>query len=172
MQKAGLDEAEAGIKISGRNINNLGYADEASLWMKVKRNWRASWWRWKRKSEKADLNLNFHKRKSMASGPFTLWQTDRETMETVWDFIFLGSGITADDDCSLEIKRYLLLGRKAMTNPDSVLRSRDITLPTKVCLVKVMVFPVVMCMDVRGGQYRKLSTEELMLLNCGVAGYS
>ena len=89
MQKAGLDEAEAGIKISGRNISNLGYADEASLWMKVKRNWRASWWRWKRKSEKADLNLNFHKRKSIASGPFTLWQTDRETMETVWDFIGL-----------------------------------------------------------------------------------
>ena len=144
MQKAGLDEAESGIKIAGRNIRNLGYADEAPLWMKVKRNWKASWWKWKRKSEKTRLNLNIHKRKSMASGLITLWQTDRETVETVWDFIFLGSRITADDACSLEIKRHLLLRRKAMTNLDSILKSRDITFPTKVCLVKVIVFPVVM----------------------------
>ena len=144
MQKAGLDEAESGIKIAGRNIRNLGYADEAPLWMKVKRNWKASWWKWKRKSEKTRLNLNIHKRKSMASGLITLWQTDRETVETVWDFIFLGSRITADCDCSHEIKRHLLLGRKAVTSLDTLFKSTDITLPTKVHLVKAMVFPVIM----------------------------
>ena len=115
-------------------------------------------------SEKAGLKINIQKMKIMASGPITLWQIDGETMETVRDFIFLGSEITANVDCSHEIKRHLLLRRKAMTHLDSILKSRDITLPTKVCLVKAVVFP---CMDVRVGPYRKLSTEELMLLNCG-----
>ena len=113
------------------------------LWQKVKRNQRASW-KWKRRVEKVGLKLNLQKTKIMASGPITSWQIDGETVETMIDFIFLGSKITADGDCSHEIKRLLLLGRKAMTNIDSTLKSRDITLPTKVHLVKVMVFPVVM----------------------------
>ena len=142
MRNTGLDEAQAGIKIAGRNINNLRYADDTtfmaeseelkSLLMKVK------------KSEKVGLKLNIQKSKIMASGPITSWQIDGETMETVRDFIFGGSKITADGDCSHKIKRHVLLGRKAMTNPDSILNSRDITLPTKVRLVKAMVFPVVM----------------------------
>ena len=120
----------------------------------------------KEKSEKVGLKLNIQKTKIMASGPIISWQIDGETMETVRDFIFLGSKITEDGDCSHEIKRFLLLGRKVMTNLDSILKSRDITLPTKVLLVKAMVFPVVMygCMDVRVW----LRAEELMLLNCGV----
>ena len=113
------------------------------LWQKMKRNWGASWWKWKR-SEKAGLKLNIQKTKIMASGPIISWQIDGETMETVADFISLGSKITLDTDYSHEIKRHLLLGRKAMTNLDSILKSRDITLPTKICLVKAMVFPVVM----------------------------
>ena len=119
----------------------------------------------KEESEKAGLKLNIQKTTIMASGPITSWQIDGETMETVTDFIFLGSKITADGDCSHEIKRRLLPGRKAMTNLDSVLKSQDITLPTEVCLVKVMVFPVV-CMDMRDGPQRRLSTKELMPLNC------
>ena len=119
----------------------------------------------KEESEKAGLKLNIQKMKIMASSSITPWQIDRETMVTVTDFIFLGSKITADDDCSHEIKRHMLLGRNAMTNIDSILKSGDITLPTKVCLVKAMVFPVVM---LRVGWYRRLSTKELMLLNCGV----
>ena len=125
----------------------------------------------KEESEKVGLKLNIEKTKIMASGPITLWQIDRETMETVRDFIFLTSKITPDGDCSHEVKRCLLLGRKAMTNLDSILKSRDITLPTRVRLVKAMVFPypyMWSCMDVRVGPLRKLSTEELMLLNCGV----
>ena len=114
------------------------------LWQTVKRNYKASWWKWKRESEKVGLKLNIQKSKIMASGPITSWQKDGETVETVADFIFLGSKITADGDCSHEIKRHLLFGRKVMTNLDSILKSRDITLLTKVCLVKAMVFPVVM----------------------------
>ena len=121
----------------------------------------------KEKSEKVGLKLNIQKTKIMISGPITSWEIDGETMETVSDFIFWGSKITADGDCSHEIKRRLLLGRKVMTNLDNVFKSRDITLPTKVCLVKAMVFQV-SCMDMTVGLCRKLSTEELMLLNCGV----
>ena len=121
----------------------------------------------KEESEKAGLKLNIRKMKIMASGPITSWQIDGETMETVTDFIFLGSRITADGDCSHEIKRHLLLGRKAMTNLDNVLKSRDITLPTKVCLVKAMVFPVVMY-EFESWTIKNLGAEELMLLNCGV----
>ena len=121
----------------------------------------------KEDNEKVGLKFNIQKTKIMASSPITSWQIDGETMETVRDFIFLGSKITADGDCSHEIKRHLLLGRKVMTNLNSIFKSRDMTLPTKVHLVKAMVFPVVM-MDVRVGSLRKLSTEELMLLNCGV----
>ena len=145
MQNAGLDEAQAGIKIAGRNINNLRYADGESeeelksLLMKVKE-----------ESEKVGLKLNIQKTKITASGPITSWQIDGETMETVIDFIFLGSKITAVGDCSHEIKRCLLLRRKAMTNLVSVLKSKDISLPTKVRLIKAMVFPVVMY-DVRVG---------------------
>ena len=121
----------------------------------------------KEENEKVDLKLNIQKTKIMASSPIVSWQIDGEAMETVADFIFLGSQITGDGDCSHEIKRSLLLGQKTMTNLDSVLKSRDITLPTKVHLVKALVFPVVI-MDVRAGPQRKLSTEELMLSNCGV----
>ena len=120
----------------------------------------------KEESENVGLKLNIQKTKIMASGPITSWEIDGETVETVSDFIFLGSKITVDGDCSHEIKRHLLLGWKVMTNQDSILKSRDITLPTKVCLVKAMVFPVVM--DVRVGLWRKLSAEKLMLLNYGV----
>ena len=133
------------------------------LWQKVKKNQRTSWWKWKRRE--IGLKLNIQKTKIMASGPITSWEID--TVETVSDFIFLGSKITADGDCSHEIKRRLLLERKVMTNLDSILKSRDITLPTKVYLVKAMVFPVVMY-DARVGLWRKLSAKELMLLNCGV----
>ena len=121
----------------------------------------------KEESEKAGLKLSIHKTKIMASGPITSWQIDGETMETVRDFIFLGSKITADGDCSHEIKRHLLLGRKAMTNLDSILKSRDINLPTKIHLVKAMVFPVVMY-GCESCTIKKLSTKELMLLNCGI----
>ena len=121
----------------------------------------------KEESEKAGLKLNIQKTKIMASGPITSWQIDGETMEPVRDFIFLGSKITAESDCSHEIKRYLLLERKAMTNLDSILKSRDITLPTKVCLVKAIVFPIVMC-GCKSWTIKKASAEELLLLNCGV----
>ena len=140
MRNTGLEEAQAGIKTAGRNINNLRNPDNTTLMVKEIRNKRASWWRWKRSVEK----LNIQKTNIMASGPIISWQTDWETMQTVTDAIFLGSKITADRDCSHEIKRHLLLGRKAMTNLDSILKSRDITLPTKICIVKAMVFPVIM----------------------------
>ena len=137
MRNAGLNEALAGIKIAGRNINNLRYIAESeelkSLLMKVNKD-----------SEKSGLKLSIQKMNIMASSHITSWQTDEKTMKTVRDFIFLGSKITADGDCSHEIKRCLILGRKAMTNLDSILKSRDITLPTKVHLVKASVFPVVM----------------------------
>ena len=144
MQNAGLDEAQAGIKISGRNINNLRYAEDTILLAESEEELKILSRKVKEESKKAGLKLNIHKTKIVASDPITSWQIDGETMETVTDFIFLGSKITEDGDCSHEIKRLLLLGRKAMTNLDSILKSRDITFPTKICLVKAMVFPVVM----------------------------
>ena len=144
MQNAGLDEAQAGIKIARRNINNLRYADDTTLMAESDRGTKNLLMKVKVESEKVGLKLNIQKTKIMASGPITSWQIDGETVETVADFIFLGSKIAADGDCSHEIKRRLLLGRKVMTNPDSIFKSRDITLPTKVHLVKALVFPVVM----------------------------
>ena len=144
MQNAGLEEAQTGIKIAGRNINNLRYADDTILKAESEDELKSLLMKVKEENEKVGLKLNIQKMKIMASGPITSWQIDGETVETVSDFIFLGSKITADGDCSHEIKRRLLLGRKAMTNLDSILKSRDITLPTKVHLVKAMVFPVVM----------------------------
>ena len=143
MRNAGLDEAQPGIKIAGRNINNLRYADDTTL-MAESEELKSLLMKVKEESEKVGLKLNIQKTKIMASGPITSWQIDGETMEMVRDFIFLGSKITADSDCSQEIKRCLLLERKAMTNLDSILKSRDVTLPTKVHLVKAMVFPIVM----------------------------
>ena len=139
-----LDEAQAGIKIAGKNINNLRYADDTTLMAESKEELKSLLMKVKEESEKIGFKLNIQKAQIMASSPITLWQIDGETMETVTDFIFLGSKISADGDCSHEIKRCLLLGRKAVTNLDSILKSRDIPLPTKVCLVKAMVFPVVM----------------------------
>ena len=144
MRNAGLEEAQAGIKIAGRNISNLRYADDTTLMAESKEELKNLLIKVKEESEKVDLNLNIQKTKIMASGPITSWEIDAETVETVSDFILGGSKITADGDRSHEIKRLLFLGRKAMTNLDSILKSRDITLPTKVCLVKTMVFPVVM----------------------------
>ena len=143
-KRPGLDEAQAGIKIAGRNINNLRYADDTTLMAESVEELKSLLMKVKEESEKAVLKLNIQKNKIMASGPITSWQTDGETMETVTDFILGGSKITADGDCSHKIKRHLLLGRKAVTNLDSILKSRDITLPTKVHLVKAMVFPAVM----------------------------
>ena len=137
MQNAGLDEAQAGIKIAGRNINNLKYADDTTLMAESKEELKSLLMKVKEESENVGLKLNIQKTKIMACGPITSWPIDGETMETVRDFL-LGSKITADGDCSHEIKRCLLLGRKVMTNLNSVLKSRDITLPTKVCLIKVM----------------------------------
>ena len=144
MRNAGLEEAQAGVKIVGRNINNLRYADDTTLVTESEEELTSLLMKVKEESEKVDLKLNIQKTKIMASGPITSWQIDGETMETVSDFIFLGSKITADGDCSHEIKRRLLLRRKVMTNLDSIFKSRDITLSTKVRLVKVMVFLVVM----------------------------
>ena len=143
MRNAGLEEAQAEIKIARRNINNLRYADDTTL-MAESEELKSILMKVKEECEKADLKLSFQKTKIMESGPITSWQIDGETVETVADFIFLGSKITADGDCSHEIKRLLPLGRKVMTNLDSILKSRDITLPTMVHLVKAMVFPVVM----------------------------
>ena len=143
MRNAGLDEAQAGIKIAGRNINNLRYAGDTTL-MAESEELKSLLMKVKEESETVGLKLNMQETKIMASGPITLWGINGETVETVTDFIFWGSKITADGDCSHEIKRRLLLGRKVMTNLDSILKSRDITLPTKVHLVKALVFPVVM----------------------------
>ena len=144
MRNAGLEEAQAEIKTAGRNINNLRYADDTTLMAESEEELKSFLMKVKEESEKVSLKLNIQKTKIMASGPITSWQIDGETVETVSDFIFLGSKITADGDCSHEIKRRLLLGRKVMTNLDSILKSRDITLPTKVRLLKALVFPVVM----------------------------
>ena len=141
MRNAGLEETQAGIKIAGRNINNLRYADDTTLMAESEEELKSLLMKVKVESEKVGLKLNIQKTKIMASGPITSWEID---CETVSDFIFLVSKITADGDCSHEIKRCLLLGRKVMTNLDSILKSRGITLPTKVCQVKAMVFPVVM----------------------------
>ena len=144
MRNAGLEEAQAGIKIARRNINNLRYADNTSLVAETEEELKSLLMKVKEESEKVGLKLSIQKIKIMASGPITSWEIDGETVEAVSDFIFWGSKITADGDCGHEIKRHLLLGRKVMTNLDSILKSRDITLPTKVHLVKAMVFLVVM----------------------------
>ena len=144
MRNAGLDEAQAGIKIAGRDINNLRYADDTTLMAEREEELKSLLMKVKEESEKVGLKLNIQKMKIRASGPITSWEIDGETVETVSDFIFIGSKITTDGDCSHEIKRRLLLGRKVMTNLDSIFKSRDSTLPTKVRLVKAMVFPVVM----------------------------
>ena len=141
MRDARLEEAQAGIKIAGRNINNLRYADDTTLMAESEEELKNLLMKVKAESEKVGLKLNIQKTKIMASGPISSWEIDGET---VADFIFLGSKITADGNCSLEIKRCLLFGRKVMTNLESILKSRDITLPTQVCLVKAMVFPVAM----------------------------
>ena len=162
MRNAGLEEAQAGIKIARGNINNLRYADDTTLMAESEEELNSLLMKVKEEREKVGLKLNIQKTKIMSSGPIPSWQIDGET---VADFIFLGSKITADGNCSHEIKRCLLLGRKAMTNLDSILKRKDITLPTKVCLVKAMVFPVVMygCES-----WTVKKAEELMLLNCGV----
>ena len=144
MRNTGLEETQAGIKIAGRNINNLRYSDDTTLMAESEEELKSLLMKVKVESEKAGLKLNIQKTKIVASGPITSGEIDGETVETVSDFIFLGSEITADGDCSHEIKRRLLLGSKVMCNLDSIFKSRDITLPTKVCLVKAMVFSVVM----------------------------
>ena len=165
MRNAGLDESQAGIKIAGRNINNLRYAGDTALMAESKEELKSLLMKVKEESEKAGLKLNTEKAKIMASGPITSWQIDGETMETVTDFIFFGSKITADGDCSHEIKRHLLLGRKAMTKLDSILKSRDITLPPKIYLVKAMVFPVVMygceCWTIKMAEQQRIDSFEL-----------
>ena len=165
MRNAGLEEAQAGIKIAGRNINNLRYADDTTLMAESEEELKNILMKVQKESEKVGLKLNIQKTKITASGHITSWKIDGETMA---DFIFGGSKITADGDCSHEIKKRLLLGRKVMTNLDSIFKSRDITLPTKVRLVKAMVFPVVMFGCESWTIKRRLNTEELMLLNCGV----
>ena len=144
MRNAGLEEAQTRIKIAGKNINNLRYADDTTFMAESKEELKSILLKVKEESKKVGLKHNIQKTKIMASSPITPWEIDGKTVETVSDFIFLGSKITADGDCSHEIKRCLLLGRKVMTNLDSIFKSRDITLPTKVHLVKAMVFPVVM----------------------------
>ena len=163
MRNTRLEETQAGIKIAGRNINNLRYADDTTLMAESEEELKCLLM--KEESEKVGLKLNIQKTKIMASGPITSWQIDGETVETVSDFIFRGSKITADGDCSHEITRRLLLGRKVMTNLDSILKSRDITLPKKVHLVKSMVFPVVMygceSWTVKKAEHRKVDAFEL-----------
>ena len=144
MRNAGLEEAQAGIKIAGRNINNFRYADDTTLMAESEEELKSLLMKVKEESEKVGLKFSIQKTKIMASGPITSWEIDGETVETVSDFIFGGSKITADGDCSHEIKRRLLLGRKVMTNLDSILKSKDITMLIRVCLVRAMVFPVVM----------------------------
>ena len=144
MRNAGVEEAQAGIKIAGRNISNLRYGDDTTLMAESEEELKSLLMKVKEESEKVGLKLNIQKTKIIASGPITSWEIDGETVETVSDFILGGCKITADGDCSHEIKRHLLLGRKVMTNLDSIFKSRVITLLTKVCLVKAMVFPIVM----------------------------
>ena len=164
-----LDEAQAGIKIAGRKVNNLRYADDTTLMAENKKELKSRLMKVKEENGKSGLKLSFQKTKIMGSSPITSWKIDVETMETVTDIIFLVSKITVDGDCNHEIKRLLLLGRKAMTNLDSILKSRDITLPTKFHVVKAMVFPVVIyrCVSwtIKKAECQRI---ELMLLNCGV----
>ena len=167
MWNAGLDEAQAGIKIARRIINNLRYADDTTLMAESEDELRSLLMKVKEESEKVGLKRNIQKTKIRASGPITSWEIDGETVETGSDFIFGGSQITADGDCSHEFKRCLLLGRKVMTILDSLLKSRDITLPTKVHLVKAMVLPVVMH-GCESWTVKKAEGEELMLLNCEI----
>ena len=165
MRNAGLDEAQARIKIAGRNINNLRYADDTTLMIENKEELKSILMQLKEESEKVGLKLIIQKTNIMAPGPITSWQIDGETVETVSDFIFRGSKITADGDCSHEMKRCLLLGRKVMTNLDSIFKSRDMTLPTKVRLVKAVVFPVVMygceSWTVKKAEHRRIDAFEL-----------
>ena len=165
MRNAGLDEAQTGIKIAGRNINNLRYADDTTLMAESKEELNSLLMKVKEESEKVGLKLNIQKTKIMAPSPINSWQIDGETVETLRDFILGGSKITADGDCSHDIKRCLLFGRKAMTNVDSILKSRDITLPTKVCVVKAMVFPVVMygyeSWTIKKAEHRRIDAFEL-----------
>ena len=170
MRDIGLDEAQAGIKIAGRNINNLRYADDTTF-MVESEELKSLLMKVKEESEKVGLKFNIQKTKITASGPITSWQIDGETMETMRDFILGGSKITADGDCSHDIKRHLLLGRKAMTNTDNILKNRDIILLTKVCLVKAMVFLVVMY-GCESWTIKKAYCQILMLLNCSVGGDS
>ena len=165
MRNAGLDEAQAGIKIAGRNISNLRYADDPTLMAESEEKLKSLLIKVEEESEKVGLKLNIQKTKIMASDPITSWQIDGETVEIVTDFILGGSKITADGDCSHEIKRHLLLGRKAMTHLDSILKSRDITLPTKVRLVKAMVFPIFMygyeSWTIKKAEHRRIDAFEL-----------
>ena len=167
MRNTGLNEAQAGIKVAGRNINNLRYADDTTLMAESEEELKSLWRKVKEESEKVGLKLNIQKTKNKASGPITSWQIDEETVERVSDFIFSGSKITSDGDCLYEIKRHLLLGRKVMTNLDSILKTRDITLPKKVRLVKAMVFPAIMygceSWTVKKAEHRRIDA-----LNCGV----
>ena len=181
MRNARLDEEQAEIKFARKNINNLRYADDTTLTAESEEELKSLLMKMKQESEEVDLKLNIQKTKIVASGPITSWQIDRETMETVTDFIFLGSKITADGNCSHEIKRRLLLGRKAMTNLDSTLKSRGVTLPTKVRLVKAMVFPVVMyeceSWTIKKAEHRRIDAFELwcwrrLLTVCWTAGRS
>ena len=165
MRNAGLEEAQARIKIARRNINHLRHEDDTTLMPESEEELKSLLIKVKEESEKVGLKLNTQKTKIMVPSPITSWEIDGETVETVSDFIL--GGFTADGDCSHEIKRHLLLGRKLMTNLDSISKSRDITLPTKVRLVKAMVFPVVMY-GCESWTVKKLSAKELMLLNCGV----
>ena len=171
MKNAGLEEAQAGIKIAGRNVNNLRYADDTTPMAESEEELKSLLLKVKEESETVGLKLNIQKTKIRASGPITSWQIDGETVQTMADFIFLCPKITADGDCSHEIKTLLLLGRRVMTKLDSVLKSRDINLPTKVLLVRLWFFQW-SCMEEKVGPQRKLSAKELMLLNCGVGGDS
>ena len=168
MRNAGLDETQAGIKTAERNISNLRYAFDTTLMAESEEELKSLLMKVKEESEKFGLKLNIQKTKIMASGPITSWEIDGETMETVSDFIFCGSKITADGDCSHEIKRHLLLGRKVMTNLDSIFKSRDITLSTKVHLVKAVVFPVVMY-ECESWTIKKAEHQRIDGLNSGVA---
>ena len=164
MRNAGLDEAQAGIKIAGRNINNLRYANDTTLTAESEE-LKSFLMKVKEESEKVGLKLNIQKAKIMASGPITAWEIDGETVETVTDYFFLCSKIIADGDCSHEIKRHLFLGRKVMTNLDSIFKSRDITLPTKVCLLKAIAIPVVMygceSLTIKKAEHRRIDAFEL-----------
>ena len=165
MRNAGLEEAQAGIKIARRNTNNLRYADDTTLMAKSEEELKSLLIKVKEVSGKVGLKLNIQKTKIMASGPITSWQIDGEPVETVSDFILGGSKITADGDCSHEIKRHLLLGRKVMTHLDNILKSRDVTLSTRICLVKAMVFPVVMygceSWTIKKAEHQRIDTFEL-----------